>query len=55
MHEIMVCYLLSNADDPPKSILGRLNVWEDNDGIIMCGMMVMVVYHSRFALCNSKG
>ena len=50
MHEIVVCCLLLNTDDPPKSILGRLNVWEDSNGIIMCGMMVMVVYHSCFAL-----
>ena len=34
MREIVVCCLLSKVGDPPKSICGRLNVWEDGGGIM---------------------
>ena len=34
MREIVVCCLLLKVGDPPKSICGRLNVWEDGSGIM---------------------
>ena len=34
MPEIVVCTLLSKVDDPPKSVCGRLNVWEDGGNIM---------------------